>query len=414
MFKTATKIIWRGIGKKIETSIKVVHTDGELFCNKPGTEPEVTIHYRKYFGYVRSALFTNLGFAEAYILGDIDIEGDLMALVLAADDAAKETGGKLSHNPLAHLLNVIHEWHFSNRSIKQAKKNALYHYNRGTEMFRLYLDPTMTYTCAYWKEGTKNLADAQTQKIDHSLRKLRLKAGETLVDVGGGWGSVLFRAFEKYGVIGTNVSPTPDQNKAMQAEIKRRGYVGKVKIKEIDFREDTEVYDKYISLGVYEHAGRDQLDAWIKTMSASLKPGGIGLLHFIGNPRPGIEQTGIFIRKHVFPGGYLPGLGETIEIMDKYGLEILDVENLRRHYYFTLKAWAENFDAHFENIQALDPKRYDEKFRRLWRFYLYTCAAVFKRKHTTHVGLYQIVFSKGRDHAYPMTRDFLYQTDKPQ
>jgi len=410
MFKIITKKAWQKVGQRTTTSIKVIHTDGSVYTNHV-TPPIVTITYKSYRGYLRSAIFTNLGFAEAYINGEIDIDGDLIALVLAADEAAKNEGGKLSYNPIATVLNIIHEWNFSNRSIKQAKRNALYHYNRGTEMFRQYLDPTMTYTCAYWKEGTTTLTQAQSQKIDHSLRKLRLQHGETLVDVGGGWGSVLFRAFEKYGVIGTNISPTPDQNKDMQTEIEKRGYQGKVKIKEIDFREDTEMYDKYISLGVYEHAGRDQLDAWIKVISQSLKPGGIGLLHFIGNPRPGIEQTGIFIRKHVFPGGYLPGLGETIELMDIHGLEILDVENLRRHYHFTLKAWAENFDAHWEQIQALDQKRYDEKFRRLWRFYLYTCSAVFIRNKTTHVGLYQIVFSKGRNHNYPMTRDFIYTDD---
>src|SRR5579864_5007521 len=119
--------------------------------------------------------------------------------------------------------------------------------------------------------------------LSFTLKKLRLKPGETLVDVGAGWGALLFRAHELYGVIGTNVSPTPDQNDSMRKEIERRGLEGKMNIKEIDFREDTEVYDKYVSLGVYEHAGYNQLEAWIEAMSRSLKDGGIGVLHFIGN-----------------------------------------------------------------------------------------------------------------------------------
>jgi cyclopropane-fatty-acyl-phospholipid synthase len=230
----------------------------------------------------------------------------------------------------------------------------------------------------------------------------------TMVDVGGGWGSVLFEAYKTYGVLGTNISPTPDQNAEMQREIEKRGCEGNVKIKEIDFREDTDTYDRYISLGVYEHAGYNQLEAWIKAMADSLKPGGIGLLHFIGTIQRSLEETGVFIRKWVFPGGYLPGLAETIELMDKHGLEILDIENLRRHYNKTLLAWAYNFDRNWEKISALDPQTYDEKFRRQWRFYLYSCAAVFVTKHTK-IGLFQIVFSKGRTKDYPMTREFLYE-----
>lgn len=399
------KNIWRYVGERVSFPLAVTFLDGSTYQNKEG-EPSFRVIYKKRKAYLRSVLFGGTGVAESYILGELDIDGDITQLVLAGDEVHSK--GILKRNILNTIRNRWHELRFSNSSIVQAKKNAKFHYNRGTEMFRLYLDKTMTYTCAYWSDSTRNIDEAEQNKIDHSLKKLRLEPGMTMVDVGGGWGSVLLDAYEKYGVIGTNVSPTPDQNAAMRKEIKRRGLEGKIHIQEVDFREDTEKYDRYLSLGVYEHAGYGQLEAWIKAMADSLKPGGLGLLHFIGTIQRDLEETGIFIRKWVFPGGYLPGLGETIELMDKYELEILDIENLRRHYNKTLLAWAHNFDKNWETIQALEPELYNEQFRRQWRFYLYSCAAVFVMENAK-VGLFQIVFSKGRTKSYPMTREFLYE-----
>ncbi len=354
-----------------------------------------------------------MGIAESYVKGYLDIKGDIRELIKL--DSYSSRGGdsfaSIKLLDLNKLRNFIHEAMFSNKNISQAKKNAIFHYGRGTEMFRQYLDKSMTYTCAYWKDGTNDLDSAQKDKIDHTLRKLRLKPGMTMVDVGGGWGSVLFRAYEKYGVLGTNVSPTSDQNKAMRTEIKKRGLVGKIAIKECDFREDTGVYDRYVSLGVYEHAGYNQLEEWIRAMSNSLKPGGLGVLHFIGNVRRDLEATGFFIRQYIFPGGYLPGIAETLEIMDKYDLEILDVENLRRHYAKTLYSWGTNFDTKWDKIHKIDPNKYDLAFRRLWRFYLYACSATFEKSNTS-IALFQITFSKGKTKTYPMTRDFLYTSKK--
>ena len=415
MLEMISKYVFKRIGSLAkDRPFEVVFADGMVLRNSDAP-PLFRIIYTSRKGYLYTLLFQGYGLAEAYIKGYLDIEGDIRALVLMQGriDTLPQTpllfkSSYLKPMDLNRIRNYWHEFRFSNRDRAQAKKNAHFHYNRGTEMFRQYLDETMTYTCAYWKDGTTSLDQAQKDKVDHTLKKLLLKPGETLVDMGSGWGSVLFRAYESYGAIGTNVSPTPDQNSAMQKEIERRGLVGKVKIKELDFREDTEVYDKYISLGVYEHAGYGQLEAWVEAMARSLKDGGIGVLHFIGTIDRDREKTGVFIRKFVFPGGYLPGLAQTIELMDKHGLEVLDIENLRRHYVKTLAAWAENFDNNWEKIHALDPATYDETFRRQWRFYLWSCSAVFELE-SLDLGLFQITFSKGKTTAYPMTRDFLYE-----
>jgi cyclopropane-fatty-acyl-phospholipid synthase len=148
------------------------------------------------------------------------------------------------------------------------------------------------------------------------------------------------------------------------------------------------------------------LEEVVRAHADCLKPGGIGVLHFIGHV--GRYETEYWIRAHIFPGGWIPALSETIEAMERAGLEILDVENLRRHYALTLDAWAERFDTHWEEIHALDPRKFDERFRRKWRVYLYSCAEMFRSPHGyTH--LFQIVCSKGNTTTYPMSRAFLYR-----
>jgi cyclopropane-fatty-acyl-phospholipid synthase len=163
-----------------------------------------------------------------------------------------------------------------------------------------------------------------------------------------------------------------------------------------------------VSIGVLEHAGRDQLAEVIRAHADFLKPGGLGMLHFIGHVDK--RDTEAFIRKHVFPGGWIPSLAETIVEMERCGLEIVDIENLRRHYAPTLDVWAERFEARWEAIRKLDPERFDERFRRIWRTYLIGCAEMF-RSPAGFTHLFQIVFSKGNVTRgnYPMTRAHLYE-----
>ena len=164
-----------------------------------------------------------------------------------------------------------------------------------------------------------------------------------------------------------------------------------------------------VSIGVLEHAGRDQLGAVVQAHADLLKPGGLGLLHFIGHIGP--RETDLFIRKHVFPGGWIPGLSEVIVEMERCGLELLDIDNLRRHYALTLDEWARRFEQQWATIQALDPQRFDERFRRVWRTYLMGCAEMF-RSPAGYTHLFQIVFSKGNvtRASYPMSRAPLYDT----
>ena len=237
-----------------------------------------------------------------------------------------------------------------------------------------------------------------------------LKPGEDVVDVGSGFGGFLLYAEERFGVKVTGYNTTRSQVEHARAQIERRRLRNTVAL-EADFRSMDRQYDKVVSIGCLEHAGRDGLVDLIRAHARALKPGGLGLIHFIGHV--GRFETDYFIRKYIFPGGWIPSLADVIVELENAGLEVLDIENLRRHYALTLDVWAERFDRNWEKIHALDPRRFDERFRRIWRVYLYGCAEMF-RSRAGHTHLFQIVFSKGNVSmaTHPMTREHLYELDE--
>jgi cyclopropane-fatty-acyl-phospholipid synthase len=382
---------------------RVVFAGGETWQSREG-EPEFTLAFRNRRAAARILLFGHVGLLEAYFAGDLDIDGSLqrafrtgMAMALDRPPAG-----------LLRLRNAWHEFRFGNRSISQAKANARFHYGLGSDFYGLWLDRhAMMYTCGYWKEGTQTIEQAQQNKLDHVARKIRLAAGERFVDIGCGFGGFMLRAHETTGATGIGLNTTTEQVEWLRAEIARRGLQGQLDVREADFRDVDRQYDKVVSIGVLEHAGRDQLSEVVRAHDAFLKPGGLGMLHFIGHV--GRYDTELFIRKHVFPGGWIPSLAEVIVEMERCGLEVVDIENLRRHYAPTLDAWAERFERHWDEIHALDPARFDERFRRIWRSYLVGCAEMF-RSPAGYTHLFQVVFSKGNvtRQTYPMSRAWLY------
>jgi cyclopropane-fatty-acyl-phospholipid synthase len=393
-------------GERSAIPIEVVFHGGSSFRSRP-EKPAVRILFKSCPAQMRVLLFGHIGLLESYFAGDVDVEGDLRLALRFGMDARMSQRPKL---PI-RIRNRWHELRFSNRSMVRAKANARFHYGLGEGFYGQWLDvPLMMYTCAYWKGDTMTIEDAQRNKIEHVCRKIRLRPGETFVDIGCGFGGFLFHAYECFGALGTGVNTTTEQVEYLRREIARKGLSDKLRVVEADFREVQGQFDKVVSVGVLEHAGPNQLAEVVQAHADSLKPGGLGMLHFIGHVEQ--KETEFYIRKHIFPGGWIPSLAETLVAMRACGLEILDVENLRRHYALTLDAWAERFDASWDSIQALDPKRFDEPFRRAWRTYLYGCAEMF-RSPFGETSLFQITFGKGNQsrESYPMTRDFLYRND---
>lgn len=384
------------------TSFAITLPDGSRYRTGPG-EPVFSMVFRTDAALLQAFSRGHLGLLESYFDQSLDVEGDLGAAL-----AAGMLSGLDGPKTLITAENSLHELRYSNHSLAQAKANARAHYGLGAGFYRLWLDdPLMMYTCGYWPVGTRTLEQAQQAKIDHVCRKIRLARGESYIDIGCGFGGFLLRAWETVGALGTGLNTTTEQVDWLRAEITRRGLTDRVMLREADFREVDAQYDKLVSIGVLEHAGRDQLAEVVRAHADFLKPGGLGMLHFIGHVGP--RETDLFIRKHVFPGGWIPALSEVIVEMERCGLEVVDIENLRRHYALTLDVWAERFEKQWPAIQALDPQRFDERFYRVWRSYLLGCAEMF-RSPAGYTHLFQIVFSKGnisRDN-YPMSRAHLY------
>lgn len=370
--------------------------------------PAFTLIFKKPSVYWRVAAFGHVGLLEAYFDGDLDIEGSLPKALAAGMEGGMDSRA----GALVRLRNRWHELTHSNAARAQAERNANFHYALTPEFYKLWLDdPYMFYTCAYWTEGTRTLEEAQRAKADHVARKVLLKPGEEVVDVGSGFGGFLMHAAMHYGVNITSINTTGSQAEHARRQIEKFGIKNAVQM-HADFRSNpgtsAKKFDKVVSIGCLEHAGRHQLGELVRAHAELLKDGGLGLIHFIGHV--GRFDTDFFIRKYVFPGGWIPSLADVIVEMEKAGLEILDIENLRRHYALTLDAWAERFDKNWDRIRALDPGRFDERFRRIWRVYLYGCAEMF-RSSAGRTHLFQIVFSKGNvtQSSYPMGREFLYK-----
>ncbi|MGA2551249.1 MAG: cyclopropane-fatty-acyl-phospholipid synthase family protein [Burkholderiaceae bacterium] len=384
-------------------SFAVQMPDGRVLSVGAG-EPAFTVVFHSDSALLGTAARGHMGLLEAYFDQQVDVLGDFGAAMATG----MESGFDSQYGAVNGIENRLHELRFSNRGRDRARANARAHYGLGTPFYRLWLDdPLMMYTCAYWNEDTKTIEDAQRNKIDHVCRKIRLSPGERYVDIGCGFGGFMFRAYETCKALGTGINNTNEQIDWLRGEIERKGLSAELKVVDADFRDVEGQYDKVVSIGVLEHAGRDQLAEVIAAHAACLKPGGLGMLHFIGHV--GQFETELFIRKHVFPGGWIPSLAEVIVEMERCGLEVVDIENLRRHYALTLDAWSERFETRWDAIQAIDPERFNERFRRIWRTYLVGCAEMFRSpKGYTH--LFQIVFSKGNitRRTYPMTRYQMY------
>ncbi len=248
-------------------------------------------------------------------------------------------------------------------TLKASARNVAHHYDLGNDFYKLYLDNSMTYSCAYFKNKNDTLEDAQLQKYEHICRKLHLKEGETLVDIGCGWGGMLLYAARRYGVKCLGCTLSAHQAEYAKKRVTEEGLGGNITILLEDYRNIKGQFDKFVSIGMFEHVGKSLISTFIDRTKAMLKPGGIGLLHTIGKERN--TPFDPWTMKYVFPGGHLPVLDHVIRAMGKKGLVPIDIENLRLHYAATLDEWAKRFEANVEQIENM----FDQRLVRTWRMY---------------------------------------------
>jgi cyclopropane-fatty-acyl-phospholipid synthase len=336
-----------------------------------------------------------LGFGEEYVEGSIKVEGDFGELMrLGTTPVVQDL-----KVPLRTKLAVLTQHLKSLDSLKNAPGNISHHYDRGNEFFRLFLDNSMTYSCAYFCTPHDSLEQAQEQKYEHICRKLSLKEGESLVDIGCGWGGMLIYAAQHYGINGTGCTLSQEQAGLAREKVKKAGLEGRIEILLEDYRNIKGRFDKFVSIGMFEHVGKKYFPAFMEKTRALLKPGGAGLLHTIGKEidNPGDPWT----MKYIFPGGYIPVLDKIIKAMGEERLVPMDIENLRLHYAETLDEWARRFESNLHEIK----KMFDDRFIRMWRMYLNGSSANFR---FGDLRLYQILFTKDLNNDLPMTRAHIH------
>ena len=342
--------------------------------------------------------------AEGYVNGHFDVQGSAADIVEVATRLAEHGVSMLGK--FGRLFSALHH----DRS-KDAHAIA-HHYDVSNDFYRLWLDESMVYSCAYFPNQTESLEAAQIAKLDHTLGKLMLQPGERLLDIGCGWGALALRAAQKYGSRVLGVTLSRSQHALASERVAQAGLADQVEIRLQDYRDldprDGQ-FDKITSIGMFEHVGLKHLEAYFAQINALLKDGGLVLNHGITSTDPGsgVAPLGAasFIEKYVFPNGELPHISLVLKDMQSAGLEALDVEGLRRHYARTLACWSDNYERQQETIQAL----VDETTFRVWRIYLAGCAHAFSQNW---VSIYQVLACKAGPsvalNPTPWSRAYMY------
>lgn len=354
---------------------------------------------------VERRLFFNpeLEAAEAYMDGTLTFEGGSSLydfLFLFSINRAP-----LGSHPVQGLLRK--GWKALRRrqmlnSVDRAKAQARAHYDLSTELYRLFLDEGLNYSCAYFRHPDDTLEDAQQAKLTHILAKLQLSPGMSVVEIGGGWGSLAIRMAQA-GARVTSLNVSPEQVKIARERAEAAGVADRVTFVIQDYREFSGQFDRVVSVGMMEHVGVFHFDAFFRKVRSLLAPRGYAMIHSIGRMTPP-GTTGPFIRKYIFPGGYVPALSETFASLERCGMWVCDVEVLRLHYYYTIRHWRERFAARRDEARTL----YDERFCRMWEFYLVAVELGFL--HGSNM-VFQLLLADERD-AVPIVRDFIVDDER--
>ncbi|CDG81199.1 cyclopropane-fatty-acyl-phospholipid synthase family protein [Janthinobacterium agaricidamnosum NBRC 102515 = DSM 9628] len=362
--------------------------------------PRVTIRLPRASAarYLLTPSLSNLG--AAYVEGAIEVKGaakDMIAIVNALARTSLKAEGKFAR--------VVRSIGHDKRKDAEAIR---YHYDVSNDFYTKFLDPNMVYSCAYFEHGNESLEVAQIRKIDHILKKIQLRPGQTLLDIGCGWGALVIRAARQYGAKCLGVTLSENQFALARERVAKAGLEHLIEIRLQDYRDVQGQFDRITSVGMFEHVGLKHLPQYFERVNNLLAPDGLVMNHGITSTDPDNGETpyggGEFIEKYVFPHGELAHIGHVLKAMQQGGLEAFDVENLRRHYALTCALWTDNFEANADDIRVLAGER---RFR-IWHVYLAGCSYAFEQDW---ISLYQIVCGKaGRSSAaLPWSRDYMYQ-----
>ena len=358
---------------------------------------KLKIHDKKL--HYKLLLYPDLYLGEAYTDGSITIEGGSLSDFL---DMALENLGRQEINIFGKIFNKLtgsYRYLTNFNFIKKSKMNVAHHYDISDELYSLFLGPSRQYSCAYFNDENETLEQAQQNKIDHIIKKLHIRPNQKVLDIGAGWLHLAIEIAKKCKCQVTGITLSENQFKYGKQKIKELNLGNQVEIKMMDYRQVKEKYDRIVSVGMFEHVGRKFYKSFFNTVFKTLNENGIALLHTIGSVNPPRDPHP-WMTRYIFPGGYTPSLSEVAGPIEKSGLIVSDIEVLRTHYAHTLRHWKERFINNKDKVL----KMFDEKFFRMFEFYLSSCEMAFK--HGDQV-VYQLQLTKTLN-AAPSTRDYIY------
>ena len=381
-----------------EGRLRLTWPDGSARVYGTGGE-EIAIELRDAGLPRRIVLNPELGVGEAYMDGTLTIEGDdlhgFLGLILR-NRGEGATGLPIKVN---HALRKVIRKAQQTNPIGRAQQNVAHHYDLSGALYDLFLDEDKQYSCAYFRSPDDTLEQAQAQKKAHIADKLLIEPGMRVLDIGCGWGGMGLTLARDYGAEVLGVTLSEEQHKIATARAEEAGLSDKVDFRLTDYREVTGQFDRIVSVGMFEHVGVPHYREYFSHVRDKLTEDGVALIHTIGRVDPP-GTTSPWVQKYIFPGGYVPAMSEVLAAVEKEWLWTTDVEVWRLHYAETLRHWHDRFKAREDEARAL----YDERFCRMWRFYLVGSEMSFRANNQT---VFQFQLARRQD-AVPLTRDYLY------
>ena len=382
----------------VDGALSLTDHRGRRHVFGPGGEPRVAIRLNTPSVYRRLALRPTLTLGEAYMDGSLTIEDgtlrDLLEISVRAAQALERRPAAALRNGMGLILRPLRQAN----GISRARRNVAHHYDLPFALYELFLDADFQYSCAFFSDGGETIEEAQAKKKRHIAAKLLLEPGMSVLDIGSGWGGLALSLAKEEQVHVRGLTLSEEQLRISRARAAATGLTDRVRFELRDYRAEQRRYDRVVSVGMFEHVGVRHYDAFFEKIRDLLQTSGVALVHAIGRMEPPCE-TNPWIRKYIFPGGYCPSLSEVLAAVERTGLWVTDVEIWRLHYAETIRLWNERF----QTRRAEAARLLDERFCRMWEFYLAACEMAFRHGPMM---VFQLQLANCHD-AVPISRNYM-------
>lgn len=383
------------------------HTGARHEFGLKDAEPRAAIRLNDPRLYRRLAFYPTLHVGRAYVDGTLTIEegtlSDFLNLILINERVASHSrAGEIRRrfDEAARLAAVVN-------LPGRARRNVSHHYDHSVGFYRSFLDEDLQYSCAYFYKDDISLEEAQEAKKRHIAAKLNLRSGHRVLDIGCGFGGMALFLARNYGVHVTGITLSTEQLNVARERAAKQGLARLVEFRLEDYRRTRGTFDRIVSVGMFEHVGRPHYRRFFSRLGHLLTDDGVALVHTIGRETPP-SPINVWIRENIFPGAYLPTLSQLAPVLEKQHYHLADFENLRLHYALTLNEWNRRFQLSRQRIHEIDASRHDERFCRMWEFYLQACEAAFRHSGLT---VFQLQLTKNIN-ALPITRDYMFNEER--